>query len=256
MPYVNKGKKPTVRSKAQSKVMAKNKRWYVNASATLPFVGKTSFAAGSGLAKRSLKNQLQNLLLENKTKLIEQFQTNALHNTIYTLPLLSNIPIGTGDASRLSDRISVKSIRLNMYVSQRATVASTATASFWRVLLLRHSAEYGSGSDAWVSGLGSSEIFQSGTTVVGNGIVDYDKCTVLQEKWITLKRSDSAGIDVKHFTMEIFNIEQIYNSPTSNYGKQWNYYCVVIPQQDGSTAGTTQVGYIQCNGMVTFVDGK
>lgn len=250
-------KKPYVRTKKQAVVAAKkSKRWYVNASADIPFVGKGSFSAGNGMQRRALKTTLENLLLENKTKLIEQFQTNALHNTVYTLPLLSNIPIGTGDAARISDRIHVKSIRFNLYVSQRATTPSTATTSLWRFLLLKHTAEYGTGSDAWISGLGSTEIFQTGSTQFSTALVDYDKCQVLQEKIVTLKRSDSTGVDCSHFTMECFNIDQQYNSPTSNYGKTNNYYLVGIPFADGATGGVTQIGIIVASGMISFTDSK
>lgn len=251
-------KKPYVRTKKQAITTAKkSKRWYLNASADIPFVGKGSLSVGNGMQRRALKNTLENLLLETKTKLIEQFSFNCLHGTIITLPLLSNIPIAVGDAGRISDRIHVKSIRLNFYISQRASVASTATVSLWRVILLKHTAEYGSGSDAWISGLGSTEVFQAGSTTFPTAFVDYDKCTVIEDKVITLKRSDSAGIDVQHFSMNAFNIDHQYNSPTSNYSKtNTNMYVICVPWADNAVVGTTQLGSIICNGMISFTDSK
>jgi len=242
-----------------------NKRWYVDASIPkqLPFIGGASFKAGSGtLSKREIQSYIRNTVLENKQKIfIDSGHGAATHNTMYTWNPLSNIPIGTGDASRLSDNIHVKSIRARVQFQ-----SISANQSVIRFIWLKSNAEYGSGSDTFVSGLGSSQVFLNGTSQLGQAVVDLDKVTVLKDVTYRVDTGVSDSIVGGSFKgqqvvdiscpLPASGMKMVYNSATSNYARDKNLYLIVLTWSFGATSGVTQLAGFALDAVVNFVDGQ
>lgn len=257
---------PANRSKAtnfrKSAYAPKTKRWYVDASIPkgVPFIGGTSLKAGSGtLSRRSLIAQVKNSLTEKKTKIVSTSTTGYVHNTCYTHAPLANIPIGTGPNSRLGQVIQNVNLNYKMMLGNlNAAVATQATPIFVRVFVVKSRAQYQSGSDTFGSGIGSTDLFESGTTYFNIAALDTNKVVILYDKIIKLAPTNtlvtkSNDVQILDINLDLGKMD--YLTPTSNYGKNNNPYICLIPYVVGGTTGVTVCGEIQCEGEVTFHDG-
>lgn len=247
-------KKPTQsRTKLQ-------KRWYVDASIpkSMPFIGGTSFKAGSGsLNKRSLQqvvNAVRSQVLESKSTYNVTSTTGLLHNTIYTNNLLGQIPIGSGDDSRIGDQIHVRSLRCRLHFIRPTTPQAN---TYVRCMIIKSQAEYRVSNTDLGSGLGSNEIFQTGANLLHMSIPDFSRCTVLADKLMTIPAGNLvasvSGVCVLDYTIPF---TQTFKTTASGYGKEMNYYLVVIPFADGGVTGTTDCGNAFPELLVSFTDGK
>lgn len=234
------------------------KRWYLNAGATLPFVGKTTLSMGSSKFKRSVaaivrrqEDPLHKLWSKVGTAQPSQSMT---HLTMYTVNLTGNIPQGTNDNSRQGDTIHLEAIKFKLLFD---TVTSTnkAAQKQYRVMIVKHDAEYLGGSDSFGSGLGATEIFH------GNNAPAYEQinsklCTVLYDKLITVTPQISANNYLSCLSEIIrFNSPFIYKTGT-NFGKMFNYYLVVTGFESNATGGVTNVGTVSFFGDLIFKEGK
>lgn len=239
------------------------KRWYVDAQVpkAIPFIGGASFKAGSGtLTKRSIQNIIRNSVLENKQKISIDTGTLMTHNTQYTFNPLGNIPIGSGDASRVSDNVHVKSINVRTQF-QSLGIKETLLRVTW----LKTTAEYLSGSDATTSGLGSSEMYLNGTTQLGQAILDTDKVTVLSDVTHRITHTTTNALGVAEPKQYFFDhscplpsggTKMVYKTGTSNYSRDKNLYMVISSWSFGDTSGVTQHGTFASDVVVNFVDGQ
>lgn len=256
---------------AYKKSPSKQKRWYVDASlpSKLPFLGGAGVRFGSGtqpLTKRSVQSIVRNTLLENKEKIVIGLQQEIKHSTIYTWNPFSNISIGTGDTQRIGDCIHIKSVKINGLFSDYGRAAANNATSCFRFMWVKHIAQYGSGVDTMVSGLGTTEIFKNGTSVLAYANADSDKCTVLMDKSINIspKVISAAATGLAQFQnisldlpMPPNGITLQFNTPTGNYAKSYNYYLLVFAEQVFTgTSGVTTCGYLNFDSVVNFVDSK
>lgn len=238
------------------------KRWYVDAQIpkAMPFIGGASFRAGSGsLTKRSLINSIKNELIETKQKIIIGNTVGLTHNTIYTINPLGNIPIGTGSASRIGQTINVKSVRMTFELNNGSS-GNAFCPTYFRVLCLKSRGQFQQSVDTLASGLGSTDIFEAGSSNLLYSRVDFNKVNLLSDKVIKCVPTNTTGtltID-SHLVPcdEIALGKMDYLTPTSNYGKTMNLYVVVIGFYPGGVSGVSVTGNATYEGVVTFTDTK
>jgi len=241
------------------------RRWYVDAAIpkAVPFIGGASFKAGSGtLSKRSLQQMIRQTSSVDKQKVFSDVLVTANHNTLYTWNPLSNIAIGTGELARLGQSIHVDTIKVKGQITNFSQVNKDHDIVV-RLMWVKHTAQYGTGSNAFVSGLGSSQIFVDGSSTMTNAIVDKTRCTKLKEERIVLSPNyhTAASQHYRYIPFEFDcplpkdGINFTYNTVTSNYGKTNNYYLIATATQilDG-VSGTTVCANIEFDSQVQFSD--
>lgn len=257
MPYTPTRK--TYRKPAAAPRKKYTKRWYFDASIPkgVPLIGGSSLKMGSGtMTKRSIQT-LKSLISENKQKIVSNnTPASWTHNTIYTFNPLSNIPIGAGENSRIGASIHVKSIRLN-YEFTTFGASNPDDQVMVRLMWVKNIAQGGSGTDIPGSFLASSDLFL--TTSGGNGIKnipDFTRSTVISDQIVRLPTSHVSG----RYVAAVGSCDMMvpfqfhYNSPTSNYGKDYNYYLVLIPYVAAGTTGTTIAGTVRFDCLTNFTD--
>ena len=228
-----------------------SKRWYVDASIpkSIPFVGGTSFRAGSGtLNKRSLTSLIKR---EARLTNIVKYKASApqsvglLAGTWHTLNPLGNIPQAIGDVSRIGTDIFVKSIKLkSICYSNTALVGQPSNAPVhFRVIWLRSTVNVLQSSDAFGSGLGNADLILQGNSAPITSILDMDKITLLSDTTYTIPQSNIAAGQVStslDLSCPLKNFPYKYASTTSNYSNaNKNVYCLVTPFIVGDVTGTT-----------------
>lgn len=247
----------TVLHKKATGPRSKAKRWYVDAQIPkgVPFVGGSSFRAGSGtLTKRSLMNMIK-AEKENKQKIINSGLTvDLLHNTIYTWNPFGNITIGSGQNARSGSSIDVRGVRINMLLSTTGGASLDKERNF-RVMVVEHDAQYMSGNDQFGSGLGSTELFVQGSSIMSCAIPDLNRCKVLFDQRYYVIPQITGGSPVAHVDLETLkNKAMNYATTTSNYSLQKNYYVVLIPELPLGTNGVSIVGRVDFESVVDFTD--
>lgn len=254
------------RTRKVNKSLSKRKRWFFDASIpkSVPFVGGAGVRFGSGngkFNKRSLQSVVRNMVLETKLKRINENQADTLHNTVYNVPLLSNIAIGSGKTSRLTDELVVKACHFRLMMGQRVTTPFVpASDLFVRCIVVKTAVQQGAGADTITSGgIGSTDLFQSGSDNLITAVPDYDLCTYLYDEVMVVK-APSVGVGTARGTgfksFSIPGFKQQYISSSSNYGKAWNYYLVLIPFLEGASTGVTHAAFMQVDILLPFTDGK
>lgn len=231
-----------------------SKRWYVDASIpkSMPFIGGSSFKAGSGsLSKRSL----QTLIRQNgevKQKIVPSGNSaSLLHNTLYTFNPFGNIPIQTGANGRLAQGIFVKDWTMNLLFTN---FGGSSAPSHYRVLVVNTDTAVLSGSDAFASGLGTNDIFVQGSTLGLMSIPDSNRCSVISDTMVKIAPYITGPTQTPHTVNCCKNKTVKYLTPTSNYVLGKNTYLVIIPYTHTGTLGTTVIGTLQYESCVTFTD--
>ena len=242
----------------------KQKRWYVDAQIpkSLPLIGGASFKAGTGtmLTKRSLVNAVKRDLVETKQKITSGSTGSLTANTILTYNILGNIPIGTGSQSRIGQTISLSSYRCHMEISNfGVAIASTYSPIYFRVACVRSRAQVQGGVDNFGSGLGMSDLFETGALFPHIAPFDFNKVVLLSDKLIKLDPTNTLTTGTtssRIFECSEFGGNMDYLTPTSNYGKTYNTYLIIIPYQIGSTSGSTVLGQTVFEMVTSFQDTK
>ena len=243
-------------SKGSSQYSKKAKRWYVDAQIpkSVPFVGGSSFKAGSGtLSKRSLTNLIKRTG-EAKQKLVVGGAVPAmLQNTLYTFNPLGNIAIGTGTINRIGSSIFIKSFDIRMTLSLNGATSGLETTHF-RILCVKIDQEYLTGSDAMSAGVGSTDLFVNGSNQMINAHIDPNKATVLYDEVHRVGGETQLNSQFLSIKGLIKDKSIRYATPTSNYSNFGNYYLVIAPYTVGKTSGVTIVGDVRFETQVNFTD--
>lgn len=262
MPYRRNYRKPVNRSKYQ-------KRWYVNASVpkSMPFIGGSSFRAGSGaLNKRSLNTVIKRAITDNtalKQKVINVTDSaNFQHDSLYTFNPLGNIPIGTGENARLATDIHIKSIKLNFLFNNRTDIAAPLldSAVTVRMMWVRLEADYRASFDTFGSGVGTGDIFVDGQNSPMLSQLEKDKCTILSDTKFEIPATQLSGrIASKYITYDcpLKDFTFKYQSTTSGYSSvNKNVYLVCAAYLIGATTGVTPLCNYQFTSVVNFTDTR
>lgn len=256
--------KPANKTSATQFAKPKQKRWYVDAAIPrgIPFIGGSTFKAGSGtLQKRSIVNAVKQSLIETKQKITVGSCVGMLHNTCYTHNFLGNIPVGTGSASRIGQTINVLSCRYTLEVNNvGGSAAALLIPTYFRFICFKSRAQAQQSTDSFSSGIGSTDIFESGSQNLLMSKIDYNKVNLLSDKVVKLQvaklPSPYTNDSVLYNCDEVGIGKMEYLTPTSNYGKVQNVYMVVIPYTPGGSTGTTVCGNVNYEGFVAFQDTR
>lgn len=232
----------------------KGKRWYIDASLpkSVPFIGGSSFKAGSGtMVKRMVQNELKKTQ-ETKINKVSYQSSVLTMNTLYCIAPIQDIAVGTAVNQRVGNQISVKHMRYRVSLNN-----ATLTQVKFRLITvwIPHNTTISSGTFA--GAIGTTELFY--TTGSDNGIIFslYNNKlphTVICDKIITVNAdySGQSKTITKNFDCPIN--KKITYKPSSTLLTDWNLYTVVIPYSPGATPAVTQIGYINIDSITTFTD--
>lgn len=233
----------------------RRKRWYLNASATLPFIGKTNVSMGNKF-KRSVVNVVRNRLEDPLHKIWStSFFNSAKQDTIYSLNLTGNIPQGDTGTSRSGDNIHLEALKMSLIISKGVTAPNNPKD--YRVMVIKSDQASGGGVDTWSGTIGWTDLFHGATAVPCAANIDSKKCTVIFDKMYRIKptiASTSDQIVIKEFIP--LKATHTYKSGT-NYGKNCNYYLVFSGYEASGTVGVTEVaGFVSLSADLIFKDSK
>lgn len=233
------------------------KRWYVNAGANLPFIGKTNFAAGSGKHKRSLAAAVTSIVrkdLETPHHFINSEASQVLNSsTFYTQNVLSTIPQGTANNQRIGDEIHIDAIKVKGYFYNNSNFANNMVG---KIMLVKSREQFGTTTGSFVSGLGSSTLLlNSPSDITMSALYDPKLFTKVWEHNVNLKPTTaSQGIicPLEH-TIKIDN-KFIYETGKT-VSKTMNYYFVASANMYGQGVGST-IGGVVLTTDVIFKNSK
>lgn len=232
------------------------KRWYVNASANIPFIGKTTISAGNQKFKRAVAQVVKRSVLSPRADQIFIDTANMTHSTIQTYNLTAQITnINNGQQSRAGDKANLKYIKLKCRtIINFDTLPTNVQNCHWRMMVLKSSKEYDPSATSFGSGLGSSEIFIQ-PSVPEISYPDTREVTMLFDRTFTYTTEASADSGIKVFHSEIsvpLNESFRYRDPDGKYGKNHNIYLVCIPFCPLGVSGTTIIGNQTIAGLIGF----
>uniref|UniRef100_UPI0040479B53 hypothetical protein n=1 Tax=Yoonia sp. TaxID=2212373 RepID=UPI0040479B53 len=237
----------------------KQKRWQISATVgkSVPFIGGSSFRAGSGHQKRSLdthiKNVVRSQVLEPKVfHLDDTYSPTLLHNTIYTYNIMKDITIGTNDNQREGDYVHFKKAHYQCQFFG-ATAGSSDRLHLRYMVVKSKIADTTSGIVS--SHLGATDIFYATADNLLLAHWSPRECTVILDNTITTSPAYANQKISKQFVIDLDLPKFVYEE-ASLVGKFYNYYLVFIPYQDRASAGVTAVGDLVINGLTGFTDGK
>lgn len=236
------------------------KRWYFNAGANLPFLGRTSVAFGTSKSKRSIINTVRRGLEDPMHKLwsaqgVSTPSSAVLQDTIYTINLTGNIPQGDTTFSRNGDNIHLDALKMRILFNNAAAV-NKAVPKHFRIMVVKSDIDAQGASDAWASGsLGASDLFQGNNTPCFEH-PNPKNVSVIYDKIVKFKPAISATNEAMEFS-EILRLGSTFTYKTgTNYGKLHNLYLVCTGYEPGATTGTTQIGNVYFFGDLIFKDSK
>jgi len=236
-------------------------KWYLDATLPkhVPFIGGSRFGVGSGarpgtrappVSKKLITKTIRDSVRKHE---VDKWKVSALGNTdingaiVYTLNVLGNIPIGTGESARLATDIFVKSVHLCMSLRTNPAIVGGGAllqSVQYRLMWIRHENDQGAGSDIFATArLGVGDIFVENTPIPFFGRVDHDRCTLLSDEY--------GRVDVGNAGTSIPNSKLInsyapigtgfpfqYQATSSGYStKNKNLYCILIAYINGDNSG-------------------
>lgn len=234
----------------------RRKRWYFQAGANLPFLGKTTVGFGTTKGKRSLKNIVKNVVrnqMEESKHITFYANQTQTHNTIYTLNPLGTITNSTSSSGMIGDSIFLSGLKIKLYLEQDNTFVQNSHVRF---MIVEHDADYLSGGTNWGSGLGSSELFQpnTATTITLNGLHNAKLVNVLFDKTYGFTKDQATGAKSKIADIFLKLNKKFTFKTGTGYGKFRNLYFVTIGHVPGGTTGTSVTNYINISTDLIFKD--
>jgi len=253
------------------KAVRKGKRWYFNAGAKLPFVGRTHVSFGTGSKqKRSMYNIAKKVVrstVEPKRFVYAIDGVNDLTQaTVYTHNITQLIAKGTDDVNRIGERIHFKNLLVDMTaIAIRQGLDPQVWQNYqkqYRLMVVKSRKEY-TGTD-WLSGasFGSTELFEStNPNHFMTGPVLKENVTVLHSSLITYQKSGDDSENYRTFNSHSFNVPlnctfQYNDQSTSILGKWWNLYLILIPHIPGGTTSGAMESEFNLHYHINFSDTK
>lgn len=225
--------------------------------------GKRDFAASANLGafgkysvsytKRNLATTVKNIVrrgLETPQHFVtlDTINNTALtHNTLYCWNPIVGIAQGTAYGNRIGDEIHVDSIKVNSLLTCNVT-----SPQIYRLMLVKSTKQYNVPN--WGSALGTNNLFIGGTGagITPCGILDPKLCTLVWEKEFKLIPSIASQVNYTCIRETIHIDQKFVYQTNSNFGKNNNYYFVLVGYVDGGVTGTTSVGKIVTNSDLIF----
>lgn len=240
--------------------MVYRKRWYLQAGATLPFIGKTSFAAGKRpyrkktYRKKTTRSYIATVaksISPANHKIFNNTSSALTHNTIASINVASNIPQGTSENARHGDQIQLEAIKYRIQLDKNPSTNAN-TRKVYRVMFVKLDSLSGSGVDTWTATVGSTDLFHT-TAVPVHGLVNSKNVTVLLDRMVVMQPQLGTATHDTRFLSGIIPLKckHVYKSGT-NDGKWCNYYFVVIGFEPGGTTGVTNIGNVLLSADLIF----
>lgn len=236
------------------------KRWYVDASIpkSVPFIGGSSFKAGSGtLQKRSMERIARSVLNQQKEtkQLVTSNSQSLVHDTIYTWAPTQNLVLGFAASQREGDSIYLRKIK----VRGRIELPSTIAQGQYRMMALWLPAERTAASTSnplVPSGVGSSEIFLPSVHPLYSRFINNKlNSKVICEKRINISPQTAGNAKSVTFNLDCsFFRKMQFKSPGGTLFKDEQLYFVLMGQTPNGTAGTTNIGIVHFDFLVTYND--
>lgn len=238
------------RSFNRRRAYPQRKRWYFNAGANLPIVGKTNVSFGSGTKKaiRSIAKQVVRNTVEPKRWNYEiNNKDNFTNGTIYCFNIMENIVKGTDDVNRLGERIHLKNLLVKYnfegdHVSNGGANTSFGRQLYFRIMLVGLKENITTAGDWSSATLGASTLFENyniGHLMMSS--VNKEKVTVFSDKKICVNTGDANKVYwTKYHTLAktLDKSFQYDDQSTSTFSKGLNYYLVVIPYESQTASST------------------
>lgn len=248
------------RTRYPKRVPRKNKRWSVavGGSYSNPLFGQAS--GNIRFNSRAFKSAVKKVVNTSGAPLhvlASPAATGMTHDTLYTLPIFQNIiksTTDTGAGLRAADQIKP----LSLHIKGAFECPASAQYSIFEFKIVSLDGDYLSASgNTWQSGVGTSDMFKSGTTAHGLplAINDPKKCKVMFHRTITIRPQSTATVTAKNFDFYFkFAPNFTYKYLTgSNYGEK-NVYAVCNAFISNGTGGTTVAGYLHNNIDFCYLD--
>jgi len=209
----------------------KNKRWYIDASLpkSVPFVGGSSFRAGSG-NRRSIQAVVKRQALkseETKKQVFSPTNLSAYHGTLYTTQL-NNIPQGTNIGSRSGDAVYYCGINLKFQIY------SPLPNSLWRLFVVQHRDSFPGVSGVWGTGIGASQLFRN-SDISPWSMTNNDDVKILCKKTFKMDQQFSGETINRIGFMNCKLMKKFqFRSGQQTEGEYYNYYLVILPYSEGA----------------------
>lgn len=214
----------------------RKKRWYVNAGANLPFVGKTNVSFGTTKRARSLNATIKKVVRNTtapksyEEDILNTFTGGLKNNTIFTTNLSGQIVQGTDDDDRIGDVIHLKYLSMKGRLSQTLTDATERHyPTWWRFLLIKSDKEYTTGN-AFGTGFGGTDLFKPYST--GSQLIyipiDRQNVTVLKQWEYKMQSNTTLNSHTKICDLSTKLDMTIKFKDGTIFGKNNNLYLVVI----------------------------
>lgn len=231
------------------KSSTKAKRWYV--AAKTPF---GSFSAGNEKQKRALKNFVRRSVLEKKL-FTETPQVVAMTaNTMYTRNLLGNITQGTNNENRVGDNVFIKSFKARLtYDLDYGLFPANVSQAKLRVLVVRSREAFN--PSGYGSGIGSYIFLNTANPL--ESMVDFRTCQVVCDHMKSFKSQSGINQGKERLTFDIdcpINKNVQYQSAASFTLDSNNYYIILVAGCFGGVTGTTVMGSVYGQHVVSFTD--
>lgn len=180
-------------------------------------------------------------------------------NNPYTLNVLGNIPIGTGNGTRLDDTIFVRRLDAKLQFTLNSATIPNAT---YRVLLIWNafkSLQTDSFQSSLVSGIPLATYSYGGTGLnnPAGATVDTTETTVLYDRTITMNAASTSSANLVHTLSinKVLNCKQQFVTNTGA-GKTRNLMLVVVANSPQATGFITSMGPVYFNGRLTYESSK
>jgi len=227
----------------------KSKRWFAGASGWGVEVYAGSDFQPTTKGKRSVFSQ------PPSTKFNSQSAANGagavLHNTVYTHNICTPITQGTADNLRIGDFIRIKTISCTIQLDP-STGTTPGNGGAIRLMLL--ASPVTSTSVGFSSGLGSTDIFYTapGSLLVANP--NPKLCKVLCDEIFYTVPPGITGAGLLYGNLHC-KVDSIFEyKPSVGLGVATNLFLVSIPYGPNGTTGTTTIGKLDYQILVSFED--
>jgi hypothetical protein len=228
---------------------AKSKRWFAGASGWGVEVYAGSDSSSSLKGKRSVVPQPPSTKFNSQSAAIGA--GSVLHNTVYTHNICTPITQSTADNGRIGDFIRIKMVSCNIQLDP-STGTTPGNGNAVRIMLL--ASPVTSTAVGFSSGLGSTDIFYTapGSLLVANP--NPKLCKVLCDEIFFTVPPGITGAGLLYGNIHC-KVDSIFEyKPSVQLGVATNLFLVVIPYGPNGTNGTTTIGKLDYEILVSFED--
>jgi hypothetical protein len=228
---------------------AKSKRWFAGASGWGVEVYAGSDSSSSLKGKRSVVPQPPATKFNSQSAAIGA--GSVLHNTIYTHNICTPITQSTADNGRIGDFIRIKMVSCNIQLDP-STGTTPGNGGAIRLMLV--ASPVTSTAVGFSSGLGTTDLFYTapGSQLIANP--NPKLCKVLCDEIFFTVPPGITGAGLLYGNIHC-KVDSIFEyKPSVQLGVATNLFLVMIPYGPNGTTGTTTIGKVDYEILVSYED--